>query len=130
MAKICNIEKIMSCLNRWDPSDLSCIELLEIQYNSTTHQTDIKISSLFQERDLVQSWPNNMQSYDVVMLFFAICDLKIAPQHKFPMQIMGFTIDDISERGLENINFIVQDYEDNQLSFFCNQIEILSVTPR
>ncbi|WNS82250.1 hypothetical protein RRU94_16055 [Domibacillus sp. DTU_2020_1001157_1_SI_ALB_TIR_016] len=41
---------------------------------------------------------------------------------------ISLNIDDITERGWENMKYEVEDYEDNALSFFCAEVEVISIS--
>lgn len=51
-------------------------------------------------------------------------DLFIKDFGPTPKQITGF---DISDRGWENVKFQIEDYEQGEIGFVCNSVEILSV---
>ncbi len=42
-------------------------------------------------------------------------------------QIVGFAITDISDRGMEDLNFFIEDYEADMIQFYCKDIVIESV---
>jgi hypothetical protein len=43
-------------------------------------------------------------------------------------QLSGFDISDISDSGLEKVNFQIEDYENGSINFRCEQVEINKVS--
>ncbi len=41
---------------------------------------------------------------------------------------VSLNIRDITERGWENIKYEVEDYEENNLRFFCSDVEVISIS--
>ena len=62
------------------------------------------------------------------MLFHNVSSLEINSIGNTFLQISGFDIVDISSNGWERINFQVADYEIGRIKFFCEEVEIKSVS--
>ena len=66
--------------------------------------------------------------FEIDITFTGVCDLQINFGSNKTQQISGFDILDVTKNGLENINYEIEDYEDNIINFKCNNIEITSVS--
>ena len=67
------------------------------------------------------------RAFGVGILFSGVLDLQMRGFGVTPKQISGFDILDVSDRGLEQARFSVEDYENGEISFTCEEVEILSV---
>jgi hypothetical protein len=63
------------------------------------------------------------------MCFVGVRQFQLKEFGGLPTQIVGFDIVDVSDRGLENIEFSVEDYEHGRIGFVCKEIEVKSVEP-
>ena len=59
------------------------------------------------------------------MKFVAISDMQIDLTKSLPIQIMGFDIEDVTEKNWDNCNYKISDYEDDVIEFNCRDIEIM-----
>jgi hypothetical protein len=64
-----------------------------------------------------------------VIEFAGVRDLRISELGGGPRQIMGFSIEDIRDRGLEGIAFDVEDYENGVIAFQCRTARLSAVEP-
>lgn len=120
MKKIQKIETIIDVQSDWKPSDIAFIKYLEWS------KGNVKMEVYSQLRQKVFSWPNFAHNfYEVSINFFNVSNFKLEFNHTGLQQISGFDIIDISDRKLENLNFQIEDYEDNLIGFSCQEIEIL-----
>ena len=70
-------------------------------------------------------WPDSSKDFfEVVMTFKNITNLKLDFVHPGLQQVTGFDIQDISDNGLEKINFLIEDYENGIISFSCEDIDV------
>lgn len=129
MSEVKNVEIIQSSLGRWHPGDLAFIEHFEYFADFESSDSALKLTALFQRRDTVRGgWPcGEGDFYRVRLLFGRLRDLFIKDFGSTPKQITGFDIVDISDRGWENVKFQIEDYEQGEIGFVCNSVEILSV---
>lgn len=113
------IEKITSIHNAWRPSDIAFIKALKWSINN------LVIVCYCQLRDSVSEWPNMSNDFfEVTITFKNISGLKLDFNGTGLHQILGFDILDISDNGLEKINFQIEDYENDTISFCCEEVEI------
>lgn len=122
MKKIKNIEKITSIYNAWKPSDIAFIKSLEWSIQN------LVIIFYCQIREGVSGWPDTSKDFfEVSIIFKNISRLKLDFKDAGLHQISGFDILDISNNGLEKINFQIEDYEDDSINFVCEEVEIKGV---
>lgn len=120
------IEKAVSAMGRWAPSDLACIERLDFRANGENGST-LSIVGLFQRRS-TDAWPSfDRAMYRVHLLFEGVNGLRLKDFGSGYVQIMGFDIHSIADRGWENVFFEVEDYEDGRIGFTCAQIHVVEV---
>lgn len=129
MTEIKNTEIVVSKLGRWYPGDLAFIEYLEYSSDNLGASSTLKLTSLFQRRDQNQRrWPSDdTDFYRISLLFKGVKNFFINDFGIMPKQIMGFDIVNISDKGWENINFEIEDYENGQIGLLCASVEIVSV---
>lgn len=123
MKKIEKIEKVTSIYKTWKPSDIAFIKALEWSINN------LVIVFYCQLRDKVNEWPNvSKDFFEVSITFKNVSNLKLDFNGSGLHQISGFDILDISDNGLEKINFQIEDYENDSMNFSCEEIEIIEVS--
>lgn len=124
-----NVDLIETKVGRWSPSDLAFIEELAFHTEYGKQASSLSLICLFQRRDIVvQGWPSKqLDYYRIHLRFEGIRDLFLSGFGTTPKQIMGFDIVDISDRGWQEINFQIEDYEQNQIGFLCRSIGVQSV---
>ncbi|HBV15073.1 hypothetical protein [Chryseobacterium carnipullorum] len=119
MKEIKNLEKVTSIYRNWKPSDIAFIKSFEWSSHN------LVIIFYCQLRENVNGWPNlSGNFFEVSIIFKIVSVLKINFSGTGLHQISGFDILDVSANGLEKINFQVEDYENDSISFFCEEIEI------
>ena len=120
-AEIKGIEKVEEVMGYWSPRSLAIIKNLELKSDR------LVIDALFQAT--AKSWPDfSKEMFRVVIVFDGVGNLQMKGFGGGPVQIMGFDIHFVGDRGLEGINYEIEDYEDNRISFFCRGISIQSAT--
>ena len=132
MAEVANTSVVVKAAGRWNPSDLSFIHNLEYQCADANRFASIRILGVLQRRDLCKNgWPSDAcPRFEIQMLFERIEALELQGFGDTPKQISGFDIVDISDHGLENISFRIEDYEDGALQFYCKTVSIVGITPK
>lgn len=119
MKKIKNIEKISSIYFSWKPSDIAFVKSLEWSIHN------LIIVFYCQLRDGINEWPDTSKDFfEVSIMFNNISSFKLNFNGTGLHQISGFDILDISENGLERVNFHIEDYENDSINFFCEEVEI------
>lgn len=128
MGSIRNIEIIKEKMGFFQASALAYIVSLKYQSENDNNSSEIIIDGLMQMRNTTHAWPMDEKSWFLISIkFIGINNFKINGLGSTPKQVMGFDIVDISDRGWENINFQIEDYEDDSIGFYCKEICILSV---
>lgn len=121
MEQINNINRITDYYKEWTPSDLAFIKSFSLEY------CNLLITFLGQSRKHTDKWPDNSKRfYETTILFENVSNLKldITPCESDLYQICGFDIINISDNALENINFQIEDYENNAINFYCKSISV------
>lgn len=122
MKNINNISKLIEVSKSWKPSDLAFITRLEWSFNN------LVIEFLGQERNPNLQWPDFLNKfYAVEVRFDGIRNLKLEIEGDIRHQISGFDITNISGNGLENVNFHINDYENDSIDFYCDNVTIINV---
>ena len=125
--KIEGIDKAEQVIGRWEPSDLCLIESIKLLSEPDCCDSNLEVIALFQKR--ADSWPNfDKEMFRVVISFTDVSNLSLKEFGSGGVQIMGFDIRYIGDRGLEGINYEIDDYEDNRICFNCRSINIHSVS--
>ena len=123
MRKIKNIEKITSIYSAWSPSDLAFIKALEWS------SSNLVIVFYCQIRNTGEEWPNASKDFlEVSITFRNVSHLRLNFNGARLHQVSGFDILDISNNGLEKINFQVEDYENGSIDFSCESVEVNAVS--
>lgn len=104
--------------------------ILELSYSANVDDETEGGSSLVM-RVLAQprgdGWPRrDGEWFEMVLRFLGVRDLRVGPFGPGPLQVMGFVIDDWSDRQLEGISYKVGDYEDDRISFCCARVVVES----
>ncbi len=115
-------------MGRWAPNELAFIERLEFGPGLNSDESaSLLIVGLFQGRDVV-GWPAiDEPMYRVTLLFDGVQGLALKEFGSAHVQIMGFDVRSISDRGWDGINFEVEDYEDGRIRLSCGRVQILEV---
>lgn len=119
-------ERVVSALGRWAPNDLAYVERLFFSLDQEG-TASVEMVALFQRRD-IDSWPDAKRGmHRVEMLFERVNGLQLKQFGGGCVQIMGFDICCIADRGWEDAFFEVLDYEDGRLGFTCSGARVVSV---
>lgn len=123
MKLITNIEKLESLYKNWQPSYLAFIKQLSWSREA------LLITFLCQLRNPLIEWPDISKEFaEVTLKFTNVIDFKLNFSGSGIQQVSGFDITDISNNGLESINFLIEDYESDKIHFKCAEIYIDSVS--
>ena len=126
MADIAGTEKVLSALGRWSPSDLAFVEGLELRLEQVSSR--LEIFALFQSRIGRRSWPSFDEPFHPVRLSFGgVQNLRLEGFGGGLVQVLGFEISSVRDRGWEGIELEVADYEEGKFSFLCASAEVLSI---
>jgi hypothetical protein len=118
-----NIQTITSIYPSWNYSDIAFIKALEWSND------DLIINFYSQSRSVANGWPNLTQEFlEISIKFQKVQNIKLDFKGKGIHQVSGFDIIDISENGLENINFQIEDYENGSIEFLCEDAMIISIS--
>jgi hypothetical protein len=119
------IQKVESVIGRWDPNDLAFVERIELQ-NRQDNTTTLIMDSFFQRRGT--NWPDlEKEIYRVTIIFNDVSNLRLKDFGGGLVQIMGFDVHFIGDRGWEGIHYEIEDYEDDRIAFNCCSVQIQSV---
>jgi len=122
MTYINKLEDILKEYSYWKPNDIAYIK--EIHWN----QDGLKVICYFQSRNNREMWPDLNQSFiELILHFENVKNVKLNFSGSGLYFVSGFDIINVSEDGLEKINFYIHDYEDESIEFSCEKIEVLSV---
>lgn len=123
MKRIKNVENITCIYSTWKPSDIAFVKSLEWSIQN------VVMVFYCQLRESVDGWPNTSEDFfEVSIIFENISSFKLDFSSAGLQQISGFDILDISDNGLEKINFQIEDYENDSINFCCEEVEINEVS--
>lgn len=112
-------------IGRWDPNDLAYVERIELQ-NRQDNTTTLVMDALFQRRG--SNWPDlEKKIFRVTITFGDVSNLQLKDFGGGLVQIMGFDIHFIGDRGWEGMNYEIEDYEDDRIAFHCCDIKVQSI---
>jgi hypothetical protein len=131
MKQLTGTDKVVEHLGRWSPRDLAYIESLSYTSAMNGDTSKLRIVALFQRRETAtKGWPSDKAPFARVSIdFCGVSNFQVKGLGPQPKQVMGFDILDVSDRGLEDIRFSVEDYEHGELSFNCEEINVFSAEP-
>lgn len=76
--------------------------------------------------ELLLNYQTNNDFYKITLRFIHIESLKVSVDHK-EIQLDILSVTDIRGEGWSRLNYWVKDLESENISFFCKNIEIISV---
>lgn len=118
MERIKGIEKIKTVLPGWSANDIAFIK--QFSWESG----DLHLTCFSQARQ-PDGWPDMEELfYEIGIIFEKVSDLQLRISGGHLFQVSGLVIEDIQSSGLEGINFRVEDYENGDLSFWCEAVTI------
>lgn len=102
---------------------LAFIESFELR--TSLEGSTLRLDALFQKH--CNPWPDREGLFTpVVLQFDGVRNLSLMGFGGGPRQVMGFEVVDVSKDQLEGIRYSVGDYEDDRISFFCQNVQVVS----
>lgn len=118
--RIKHIDRVTALLPAWQPYDIAFIKQLEWL------EGNLFLVVYCHPRNMA-AWPDlTANFFEVTMFFENVRDVKFALERNagYLHQVSGFDIVDITKNCLEQINYMVSDYEESSIRFNCEEIEI------
>jgi hypothetical protein len=121
-----NIALVADVYGAWNPGDVAFIAELRWTGNDGS---SLELVTFAQPRARTGTgWPNRSAPwYKVVLNFGNVGGFSLREFGPGPRQVMGFSIERVGERGLERLNYRVEDYENGAIEFYSETAEIVSV---
>jgi hypothetical protein len=117
------IENTTSVYKAWKPSDAAFIKALEWSINN------LVVIFYCQSREGIEAWPDTSKDFfEISITFKNVSDFRLEFNRMGLHQLFGFDILDVSDSGLEKVNFQIEDYENGSINFRCEQVEINKVS--
>ncbi|HVI46522.1 MAG TPA: hypothetical protein VM802_16720 [Chitinophaga sp.] len=117
------IELITNVYPNWKPSDIAFIKTVEWS------TSNIMMIVYCQLRGDGGGWPDMSNDFfEVILMFSNVSHFRLDFTAKGVQQISGCDILDVSGNGLENINYQIEDYENDIINFSCEEIEVIEVS--
>lgn len=122
MVKIKDLDKILEIYPEWDPSNVAFIKSIK------WFDKHILMEVYCQSRKDKYRWPDlSSNFFELKFRFESVVNFSLNFGNSRLQQITGFDIWNISDSGLEKINFKIQDYENGKIEFSCEDIELIDV---
>ena len=119
MKAIKNIETVTDIYSEWKPSDIAFVKTIEWSINS------LVLKCYCQLRTMVNKWPDTSKDFfEITLTFKNASNFRLNFSGAGLQQISGFDILDVSANGMEKTNFQIEDYENDCITFNCEDIEI------
>jgi hypothetical protein len=120
--RIQHTDLVTQLLGRWEPGDVAYITALSITKDR------VRMESIWQRRDVKTSDIDLEPCFRVVLAFEGAVGLKLDWGGPW-MRVMGFEIEDISDRQWERIRFLVDDWEHDVIRLSCASITVVEAEP-
>ena len=128
MLTIQNHQLLEKKITGWRPTDLVFIKSIRHYYNEIDNKWMIEILAFFQQRVREKSWPDFEGRFvGVDMTFQDVFQSDIKLPEFTPIQFTGFDIIDVSDEKINGAKFLIEDYENGNINFYCNAIVIVRV---
>lgn len=123
-----NTKLAIDVYGKWDSTDVAYITEL---HWVTSNEPSLTLVTFVQPRPQEGGcWPDKRRGWHrVVIKFEGISGFNLQGFGPGPQQVMGFVVDSISERGLDGLNYHVDDYENGVIEFYSRTAALLSVGP-
>lgn len=121
-----NTEIAVSAYGKWDAGDVAYIS----SFNwASEGESSLTLTTLVQPRlQRAGSWPKvDGPWYRVVIKFEEVREFSLKKFGNCPRQVMGFSIESVKERGMEGLNYHIEDYENGVLEFYAQGATLVSV---
>jgi hypothetical protein len=120
------LQKVEAAIGSWSPNDLAYVERLDYR-SQLGEAATLDMTALFQKRGTC-GWPDlDRKLFRVWMRFDGVQGLTLKGFSGGAMQVAGFDIHSMGDRGWETGNFEVEDYENGVIGFICSAVEVLRV---
>ncbi len=128
MGVIAGKEILAECFAGWHPSCIAYIRELHCScVSKETAGVTLELLCLAQPRDPQTLWPDaDRPFWEVRIRFGGVRSFRLNTLTAGDIQVLGFSIEDVSDRQLEDIGVEVSDYEDQVVSFVARSALVLS----
>ncbi len=128
MGVIAGKEILAGCFAGWHPSYIAYIR--ELHYSCVPEEgagATLELLCFAQPRDPQTLWPRaDRPFWEVRIRFDGVRSFQLNTQTAGDIQVIGFSLEDVSDRQLEGIGVEVSDYEDQVVSFVARSALVLS----
>jgi len=112
-------EDVVRAIGRWRASDLAYIETLVFRGEGSL----LDLTALYQRRE-DGPWPDIDRPFcRVVLSFSGIRDMTLK-DFGGRVQVMGFSLRDMSTRGWDRVCWEISDYEEGRIRFLSQTVEL------
>ncbi len=122
MKSICGYEEAVGVIGEFDFDEFRLIEKMSFQ---VVEGPDRPV----QELELQMRTERRDPAARIRLRFIGVHKLRIEDWPPGEVSLGSFEILDIRDRQLEGLNWQIQDYEQDAISFFCRNVEIVSASP-
>lgn len=124
--------RVVDLIGRWRTSDIAFVHSVVFRVHEQLELTNELVLGLIacRRESRHSSWPTADVPWFLLQLrCVAVRDLVLRINGTGLVQVMGFSIVDVTDRGWEAVHYQVFDDESGQLSFLCDSLEITDVRP-
>ena len=121
--------KTMKVPADWQPGEIAFV--LDLVYSANGDEGNdsvVVMRALAQPKaSTISTWPlHHGDWFEVTLRFVGARELRLDGFGPGAQQVVGFAIDDSSDRGWEGVTYKVEDYEGGRISFYCNHVAVES----
>ncbi|WP_438449227.1 hypothetical protein [Gorillibacterium sp. sgz5001074] len=116
-----NLEKIKPIINEFTIHNIEWLSNFHLHVIQDKYFDNISIL------DITFLIKENSKTYELVIRFSCIEDLRFKTGGVLT-QISGFNIRDLKENGYHPMKYLIEDYENGIINFYCNDIEFISLS--
>jgi hypothetical protein len=121
MKSVSGYEEAVEAIGEFEFDEFCLIERMSFQVVESTDRP-------VQELELQMRTDRRDPAARIRLRFLGVQKFKIDDWPGGEVQVTGFEIFDISDRQLEGLYWQIRDYEEDAISFFCREVEIMSVS--
>lgn len=120
---ITGVESVRTAVGRWCPEDVALIEQVVVTRGREGSPATVRLTTLMQRRDTARGgWPAHGGPFQRVELTFnGVQELRLQYTSG---QVMGFSIEELSDAQMEGMRYRIGDYEDDLLFFPCSEVSM------
>lgn len=127
MPDIKNLERITAKVNDFTVNDLKFVTDFRYWVEIDTVKLFDEFNTPMLAVNFVLIPKRDMPTYQVTIHFRKVGSLKLAAGGAV-IQLSGFEIVDISDRGWDSVNYLVRDFENEEhFKLYCNDIEVIAI---